>query len=807
MKSHPKHKCERLPSSIILECFAYKRSKCVGSRPSDAHHNSRLPSTKFHIQRKHFHQVRDGAVTSPVTSPVHNKGADIDALCVAPRHIRRRSFFLELYKQLKSHPLVNVSDRDHAMPIITPAYPQQNLTFNVSASTRSVMVEEFKIANATSQPPANCCSMWFIGLQLQQTSRSLDLSHDIQTFTENINNVGGRTNMLQKGMTIQPYLIRLELEKTSRSLDLSHDIQTFTENINNAGGRTNMLREGMAIQSEVEGPFKNYGYFNIFFPFFDIKGCMRRRNKKKTTNSATPIAKEKTNELKKYLTLYDAPESREQVEHRWTVFNDLQELVRTWIREESMNQGMPEIEANSVGGNVFQFGSYNLGVNMDDIDALCFAPRNIQRADFFTSFYNILNDHPKVTDLRIDGSSFVTQIKMKFCDIVINISFANLKIAKVPAWLDLDDDIVVKDLDLDCVRSLNMYRLTDELLQLVPDVNNFRLTLRVIILWAKRRRIYSKALGYLHDVSLAILVAHTCQQYPNALPAILVHKFFLTLNQWMWPLPIQLKNQQTLESDFSIWLPVNAADLYHPMPIITPVYPEDNANSNMCMANTSVVMEEIRIGLATTDDIMSYQCGWDKLFEDTKFFSRYEHYVVVLASSTTPDDELEWSELVESKISVLVGQYNTIYLLNHWYHDLQDSLDRHHQIVITHLNPESYSSVCSLPLNNNEQSPTNKYSMWFVGLVFEKTAQQVDIKYETDKFTSAVLSQVPNTNLIRGEGKTIAIRFSGPEELHHYLPGSLLPRRRASCKPSARSAARATLRRAKRPSETSVTAL
>ncbi|KAF9795246.1 hypothetical protein SFRURICE_004618 [Spodoptera frugiperda] len=26
-RSHPKHKCERLPSSIILECFAYKRSE------------------------------------------------------------------------------------------------------------------------------------------------------------------------------------------------------------------------------------------------------------------------------------------------------------------------------------------------------------------------------------------------------------------------------------------------------------------------------------------------------------------------------------------------------------------------------------------------------------------------------------------------------------------------------------------------------------------------------------------------------------------------------------------------------------
>ncbi|KAF9810779.1 hypothetical protein SFRURICE_014377 [Spodoptera frugiperda] len=33
MKSHPKHKCERLPSSIILECFAYKRIfNCLDGR-------------------------------------------------------------------------------------------------------------------------------------------------------------------------------------------------------------------------------------------------------------------------------------------------------------------------------------------------------------------------------------------------------------------------------------------------------------------------------------------------------------------------------------------------------------------------------------------------------------------------------------------------------------------------------------------------------------------------------------------------------------------------------------------------------
>jgi poly(A) polymerase len=46
------------------------------------------------------------------------------------------------------------------MPIITPAYPQQNSTFNVSSSTRIVMQEEFKQGLAITEEIMVGKAMW-----------------------------------------------------------------------------------------------------------------------------------------------------------------------------------------------------------------------------------------------------------------------------------------------------------------------------------------------------------------------------------------------------------------------------------------------------------------------------------------------------------------------------------------------------------------------------------------------------------------------------------------------------------------------
>ncbi|CAH0718570.1 unnamed protein product, partial [Brenthis ino] len=496
-----------------------------------------------------------------------------------------------------------------------------------------------------------------------------------------------------------------------------------------------------------------------------------------------PIDIEKTNELKESLVPFGVFESEAEMHHRMEVLGSLHRLVRQWIRDESLRKNMPPSVADTVGGNIYTFGSYRLGVHHRgaDIDALCVAPRHINRSDYFQSFYELLKTQPQVKDLRAVEDAFVPVIKMNFDGIEIDLLFARLALKEIPDSFDLRDDMLLKNLDQKCVRSLNGCRVTDEILRLVPNINNFRLTLRAIKLWAKRHGIYSNTLGYLGGVSWAMLVARTCQLYPNASPATLVHKFFLVFSQWKWPQPVLLKQPDSVNLGFPVWDPrVNVSDRFHLMPIITPAYPQQNSTFNVSASTRTVIMEEFRLGLAITDEIMLGKCGWERLFEAPNFFSRYKHFIMLMASSARAPDQLQWCGLVESKIRHLIT-----------------TLERNQHITIAHVNPECYNSV---PLNTNNGQPlalppgtpvppenanengevkANVCSMWFIGLVFDKTNVNVDLTYDISSFTEAVHYQAENTNMLR-EGMTIEARHVRRKQLHQYLSPRLLRRERAA---------------------------
>ncbi|CAJ1066915.1 poly(A) polymerase gamma isoform X2 [Xyrichtys novacula] len=470
-----------------------------------------------------------------------------------------------------------------------------------------------------------------------------------------------------------------------------------------------------------------------------------------------------TNKLCDAMKPFGVFEDEEELNHRLAVLGKLNNFVKEWIAEISELKNLPPSAISCVGGKIFTFGSYRLGVHTKgaDIDALCVAPRHVERSDFFQSFFEKLKQHEEIKDLRAVEDAFVPVIKFKFDGIEIDLLFARLALQSIPDNLDLRGDSILRNLDIRCIRSLNGCRVTDEILYLVPNKENFRLTLRAIKLWAKRRGIYSNMLGFLGGVSWAMLVARTCQLYPNAVAATLVHKFFLVFSKWEWPNPVLLKQPEDSNLNLPVWDPrVNPSDRYHLMPIITPAYPQQNSTYNVSTSTRTIMSEEFKYGLSVTDEILQGKAEWPKLFEPPNFFQKYKHYIVLTASASTEENHLEWIGLVESKIRVLVG-----------------NLERNEYITLAHVNPQSF------PGSKENRNENEFVSMWFIGISFKKVENaesvNIDLTYDIQSFTDTVYRQANNINMLK-EGMKIEATHVKKKQLHQYLPPELVQKKKRS---------------------------
>uniref|UniRef100_A0A4W5N9G1 polynucleotide adenylyltransferase n=1 Tax=Hucho hucho TaxID=62062 RepID=A0A4W5N9G1_9TELE len=468
-----------------------------------------------------------------------------------------------------------------------------------------------------------------------------------------------------------------------------------------------------------------------------------------------------THRLTEALKPYGVFEEELELQRRIHVLGKLNTLVKEWIRDVSETKNLPASVIETVGGKIFTFGSYRLGVHTKgaDIDALCVAPRHVERTDFFSSFLDKLKEQEEVKDLRAVEEAFVPVIKLSFDSIEIDILFARLALQTIPENLDLRDDGLLKNLDIRCIRSLNGCRVTDEILHLVPNIDNFRLTLRTIKLWAKRHNIYSNILGFLGGVSWAMLVARTCQLYPNAVASTLVHKFFLVFSKWEWPNPVLLKQPEDCNLNLPVWDPrVTPSDRYHLMPIITPAYPQQNSTYNVSASTRAVMVDEFKQGLAITDEILQNKAEWSKLFEAPNFFQKYKHYIVLLASAPTEKQHLEWVGLVESKIRILVG-----------------NLEKNEFITLAHVNPQSFPG----PKESREKEEVS--TMWVIGVIFKKMEASenlnVDLTIDIQSFTDTVYRQAMNSKMFEADMKIQAMHVKR-RQLHQLLPNLVMPKRR-----------------------------
>uniref|UniRef100_A0ACB8GAB2 Uncharacterized protein n=1 Tax=Sphaerodactylus townsendi TaxID=933632 RepID=A0ACB8GAB2_9SAUR len=115
-------------------------------------------------------------------------------------------------------------------------------------------------------------------------------------------------------------------------------------------------------------------------------------------------------------------EDEEELNRRSVVLRKLSNLAKEWIVEVGEKKNLLSSVTSSSGGKIFTFGSYRLGVHTKDadIDALCVAPRHVERSDFFQSFFDKLKQQDGIRNLRAVQDTYVPVIKFEFDGIEVN---------------------------------------------------------------------------------------------------------------------------------------------------------------------------------------------------------------------------------------------------------------------------------------------------------------------------------------------------------------------------------------------------
>ncbi|KAJ8560088.1 hypothetical protein K7X08_004146 [Anisodus acutangulus] len=366
---------------------------------------------------------------------------------------------------------------------------------------------------------------------------------------------------------------------------------------------------------------------------------------------------QRTKELEKFLVGAELYESAEEAAKREVVLCQLKQIVKDWVKDLTRLRGYSDQMVEDANAVILTFGSYRLGVHGPgaDIDTLCVGPSYVNREDdFFFVLHNILAEREEVTELQPVPDAHVPVMKFKFDGILIDLLYASISLLVVPDDLDISSESVLCNVDEPTVRSLNGCRVADKTLKHVPNIEFFRTTLRCLKFWAKQRGVYSNVTGFLGGVNWALLVARVCQLYPNAVPSMLVSRFFRVYTQWRWPNPVMLCEIEDKEFGFSVWDPrKNPWDRTHQMPIITPAYPCMNSSYNVSASTLRVMTEQFDFGNNICQEIELNKARWTALFEKYPFFESYKNYLQVDIVAADADDLLVWRGWVESRLRQL----------------------------------------------------------------------------------------------------------------------------------------------------------
>ncbi|MES1918803.1 hypothetical protein MHBO_000706, partial [Bonamia ostreae] len=299
--------------------------------------------------------------------------------------------------------------------------------------------------------------------------------------------------------------------------------------------------------------------------------------KQKTIGITEPISLDGPNELEtkldelfeKTLSKISPPESEEDKSKQKRILNELSQIFINWLRNATKKRDGNASNAehnNAISDSsefahtaplVYTYGSFRLGVHERgaDIDTLLIGPNNVTHSMFFEDLCaTVLEKHEKVTEFSTAPNAFVPIAKFVYDGVSIDLIYAQTSKMVLDESFDIHDDEVMRAVIPQTIRSLNGVRVTDLLLDLVPNKSVFRKAVRFLKIWAKRRGIYGNSIGYLGGVSYSIMAGRICQLYPKANTAMILKQFFEIYDLWHWPTPVCLTHiRMDGPGDHAVW--------------------------------------------------------------------------------------------------------------------------------------------------------------------------------------------------------------------------------------------------------------
>lgn len=137
----------------------------------------------------------------------------------------------------------------------------------------------------------------------------------------------------------------------------------------------------------------------------------------------------------------------------------------------------------------------------------------------------------------------------------------------------------------------------------VPNLQTFCLVLKAVRFWALQRGIYSINQGYLGGVTIAVMVAKICQDFPDLQPACTLFKFFETYAEWRnWVEPVQIslhkKYKQSQGGNLLRTDLIAKVDRYSQdkMVVLTPNDQLENTSYRVKEHNLLVIIQELNRG-------------------------------------------------------------------------------------------------------------------------------------------------------------------------------------------------------------------